>query len=399
MFKRIITLVMVSCFVASLAYSETTTEISGEYSATGTHVDQDDISYQYYSHEFDISAVFTAEGTTLTTAFGIVDKTWGDDSVTDDGSQIELDSIWLTHKFENGITLDVGKMTEGGWGTMLGDAESDYYSIKGTKSFGDTTLIGYLQKDVEAGATDSATEDAEKDDADSMFIGVIHQIGDISLMPKISYSNDSSVNIDTTNDTVDGDGNPVEILDADDDGEQTLAVSFAVLGNAGELTYETEINYIDFSTDDPAGTEYSLFNVWADANMNFGTVSAGISLAYGTEDEGAGAASFGTDFIPMILMDNDDGTIADLGGMMLARIYASATPMEKLTTGCAFAYGDYEEDAHAAKGDKTSIYEFDITAGYTITDALSYSASIAYADVESDDDAIMQIEHELVFTF
>ena len=63
------------------------------------------------------------------------------------------------------------------------------------------------------------------------------------------------------------------------------------------------------------------------------------------------------------------------------------------------AYGDYEEDAHTAKGDKTSVYEFDITAEYAITSALSYSASIAYADVESADDAILQLEHEFVFSF
>lgn len=380
MFKRIITLVIVSCLVASFAYSETTMEISGGYSATGTYIDQDDVSYQYYSHELDISAIFANEGTLLTTAFGIVDKTWGDETVDDDGTQIEIDSIWITHTFTNGITLDFGKMTEGAWGTMLGDAESDYYSIKGTKTFGDTTVIGYLEKIVESGASDPITDDNEKDDGDAAFIGVIHKAGDVSLMPKIAYENRS--------DQVDDDGS---------DGTQTLTFAFAALGKAGDLNFETELNYIDVSSDDAAVTDYSVFNIYADANMDIGSVNAGLSLAYGTEDDGEGAGSFGTDFIPMILMDNDDGTISGLGAMLFAKVYASAEPMEKLTTGVAFAYGDGDEDAWGT--DETSVYEVDITADYAITDALTYSASVAYADVEALDDAILQVEHELAFTF
>lgn len=385
MIKIITTALIVCCCLASSAYAETTAEISGEYSVTGTYMDQQNIQYQYYSHELDLYAKIMNEGTILSAEFGITDKTWGDETIEDTGAEFELDRAWLTHGFENGLKLEVGKMTGGVWGTMLGDEELGFYRVQGTKSFGDTAIIAYVQKDVENGSTHPTVDDDEKDDSDTISGGFIHQIGDIKLMPMFVYAHDSNA-VPTDQDTA---------------GTQELILVFAALGTVGAVNFETEINYIDFYSDLAGTSDYSLINFWADVNVDFGSVKTGISLAYGTEDKGEGKATFGVDFAPMILMDNDedDGIINDLGAMMLGKIYASAEPFEKLTTGCAFAYGNYEEKAHASKINNTRLFEFDLTADYAITKALKYSVGFAYADVESDYDVLMQVEHELVFSF
>ncbi len=390
MFKRIIITMIFICFLASTTSADTTTEISGEYSVTGTYIDENNIKYQYFSHEFDLYAKIMNDATTLRTEIGIADKTWGDEAENDTGDEaendtgdeFELDRAWLTHEFETGFKLEVGKMTGGVWGTMLGDKEDGYYRVKGTKSFGDTTLVGFIQKNIENGSKDPIAADNEKDDSDSISAGLIYEIGDIKLMPKIVYKNDSDA-----------------VSDKDTKGTQELTIIFAAIGKLGLVNFETEVNYIDFTTDFPGSTDYSLTTFWADANIDVGSVNTGLSLAYGTEDNGAGGLTFGNDFSPMILMDNDDGVIADLGAMVFAKLYASAEPTDKITTGFAFAYGEYGEDAHPAKGGQTGIFELDMTADYAITEALTYSAGVAYADVESKNDAIIQVEHELVFSF
>ena len=60
---------------------------------------------------------------------------------------------------------------------------------------------------------------------------------------------------------------------------------------------------------------------------------------------------------------------------------------------------NYEKDAYASISEETGIFEVNITGSYEITKALKYSAGVAYADVEAERDAIIQVEHELVFSF
>lgn len=384
MFKITATAAITLCLVFSVAYAETTTRISGEYSAEGTYIDEQDIKYQYYSHELDLYASITNDATTLKIEAGITDKTWGDESTTDTGSEFELDRAWLAHDFGNGFQLEIGKMTGDAWGTMLGDYERGLYRVRGTKAFENTTVTGYVQKNIENGSIEPIQDNKEKDDSDSVSLGTIHKIGDIKLMPMVVYTHDSDA-----------------VPDRDVDGNQELVLVFAALGTIGAVNFETEVNYIDFASDSVGTPDYSIVNLWADVNIDFGSVTTGIALAYGTEDNGAGRGSFGNDFAPMVLMDNDvdDGVIDDLGAMTLGKIYASAEPFEKLSTGCAFAYGDYEENAHVLKTGNTRVFELDLTARYAITEALTYSISVAYADVESDYKTITQVENTFVFIF
>ncbi len=388
MSKRIIFLFYIITFIAQVANADTAAEISGEYSITGTHLDRDNINYQYYSHEFDILAEIAIDATTLTTKFGIIDETWGDENNTGN-AEMELDRCWLTHTFPTDFILEVGKMPGKNWGTMLGNDEDGYYRVKWTKSNGNTIFSGYIQKNVEKGETEPSVKDSERDDSDEVSIGVIHKPGNISLMPKVTYTNDSSMN---------DSGSPA-ITDKGSDGTHTLEAVFAAIVKAGPVSFETEMIYTDVTSDYPLEAEYYLFNFWADVNIDFDSVITGLSLAYGTEDDGIGLGSFGNDFSPMIIMDNDDGAVANLGAMFFAKLYAAAEPFEGLKTGFAAAYGDYAKDAYAVISENTGIFEINITGDYTITKALKYSAGVAYADVEAYKEAIIQVEHELVFTF
>ncbi len=148
---RFIFLLIIASFLITPAYADTTTEISGKYSITGTHLDKNNINYQDCSHELDLLAKINIDETTLTTKFGIIDETWGDENNTGN-ADMELDRCWITHMFPTDFKLEVGKMTGKTWGTMLGnDSEDGYYRIRGTKINGNTIFSGYIQKNAERG--------------------------------------------------------------------------------------------------------------------------------------------------------------------------------------------------------------------------------------------------------
>lgn len=384
MVKRfsVLSIVLVMLLPLSSA-ADLTTEISGEYLASGTYVDKESVDYHYYSHELDLRIKAGTPDAFLTIQAGIIDETWGDNPRQAD---MDFDRCWITKTFDADWKLEVGKMTGRDWGTMLGNnSEFGYYRVKVTRSIGDVDIIGYLQKNVEVGEENPDSEDAERDDSDTYSLGLHWKVGPVNLMPKVIYSDDSSVGPQ----------------DRDFNGTQTLELIFAATGKAGPFVFETEVNYIDVETDYPSVTEYSLYNIWADLRLVLDPVTLGLSAAYGTEDEGMGTGSFGRDFAPMIIMDNKDGEITNLGAMHFTRLYAEAHPLEGMTTGCAVLYGEYETDAYTSVTDShaNAITEINLTGSYQITEHLSYYAGIAWADLEVSRDRMLRIEHELAFRF
>ncbi|MBU1171742.1 MAG: hypothetical protein KKD44_19485 [Proteobacteria bacterium] len=379
MVKKIgmIVLAAMAWFSPGLVGAEMTVE--GTYVVDGDYYDTGDVDYGYYSHELDIAVMFkTDENTYLKTSFGIVDRTWGDDPATIYTSDFTLDRVWLTHKFMSGYTVEAGLMDGGTWGTMLGDADDGYLRLRLAKDYTIGTLCGYVQKNNEIGASDTTVVDGEKDDADEYSVGMIVKAGNVTIMPMVSYADDSST-----------------VMDQGSEGTKTVLVDLAVSGDMGAIGFEAEINYFDVSTDVPGDSDFSNINLYADVWTTMDAIKAGLALAYGTEDDGH-YVDFGVDFAPMELMDND-GDISGLGAMMFVKVYGEYTVNEKLSLGAAIAYGDFEEDAVGTSD--TGLTEFDITGSYKITDALTYSVALAYGDVDALADPILYLGNEIEFSF
>lgn len=378
MLKKILVTVIVAmiCVVPSAMAAEVSVE--GTYVVDGDFYDIGDENDAYYSHELDIAVIFKSdENTYLTTSFGIVDRTWGDRAPEDRfESEITLDQVWLTHVFSNGLTGEAGLMQGGTWGTMLGDADDGYLRLRASKDFDFGTLLGYVQKNQENDSTAS-----ESDESDEYSVGMILKAGDISIMPMVAY---------TVDDTVTG------ALPYD---HELLLIDLALSGEMGAFGFEAELNYWDVSSD--TGAEFSNFNVYADAWTTMDALKAGVALAYGSEDDGL-YVDFGTDFCPTLLLDND-GDINGLGAMMLAKVYGDYTINDKLSAGCALAYGSTADDFNGGNSnflaEDDSVVEFDLTGAYKITDALTYYVGAAYADVDSLDDSIIYLNHEIEFCF
>lgn len=381
MIKRMmgmIMMVMVGLYVPAALAVEVSVE--GTYVIDGDYYDTGDVDYRYYSHELDIAVTFaTDENTRLKTSFGIVDRTWGDDPDGIYTSEFTLDRVWLTHVFACGTKAEAGLMDGGAWGTMLGDADDGYLRLRVTKDYSFGTLSAYVQKNNEIGASDASVVDGEDDDADEYSVEMTVKAGDLVLMPKLAYADDSST-----------------VADQGADGTQTILAAMAVTGEFGALGFEAELNYWDVATDVPGDSDHTTINLYADVWMTMDALKVGLAMAYGTDDDG-NFTDFGTDFCPMVLMDNDDGDIAGLGAMALVKVYGDYAVNDKLSLGAALAYADVAENAWGT--DDTGILEINLTGSYQLTEALSYSIALAYGDVDAWADPILYMGHEIVFTF
>lgn len=380
MLKKVFCVAAMVLLVMAGNVSAVEVSVTGTYVVDGDYYNSGDVDYGLYSHELDLGLTFkTDEKTFLKSSFGIVDRTWGDDPATIYTSDITVDTVWLTHTFECGTMFEAGLMDGGVWGTMLGDAADGYLRLRVTKDFSFGTVAAYVQKNNEIGGTNTAVEDAEKDDADSYSVAAIFKAGSVSIMPMIDYSDDSSA-----------------VIDQGSDGTQTLLANLSIAGDMKTYGFEAEINYFDVSTDVVGGSDFSNINAYANVWMQMNALKAGVALAYGTEDDG-NFVDFGADFSIMELMDNDDGYFAGLGAMSLVKIYGEYAVNDKLTLGAAAAYGNLEEDAWGTSD--TGITEINLTGSYKITDALSYSVALAYGDADFQEDSVFYVGNEIEFSF
>jgi len=395
-----------------------------------TDATYNDSSFGFYEQDINLFPKITIDNTSLNFRIAITDVYWGnpdadgieaitkgarDTSADDDNIQIER--AFLTHKFSDAFTLDVGLMNGTQWGTTFADDNQPQWRVKGTA----TTKVGVLgfvlEKNFENGAL-TQDADGEGEDRDSYGLFGVTKAGSVYIKPLLWYvrSNDALA------------GTPL--------GDVDLTLFNPVLafnGDLGGLSFEAELNYKMWNIEGgiaDVDEDWDTFGIYLNLWKAMDKMTPGIILAYGSYDDalfdaavGAGslaeAQTYGA-FMSRAVFDFDDdfdssiilgdeycwgGNGNDLQGMTMIKLYVNdiKTPIAPLTL---FGYAEYVmSNQKDTDYEDATAYELALGANYKITDNLTYSVYGAFADIDydvdtiDDPDSVYMVANAITFSF
>jgi len=325
--KKILTIALAMLFVTVGVATATDFSLTGGYYVRGTHVstDNDDVfdGYGTYDHELSLTWLWQiADTTQVTLESSHADGVW---LGADAADSFAVDYVWGDHTFGNGGTLSAGFLSGGYWATVYGDSEGAKYRLKWTQPVAFGAVVALVEKMVEGEETDI--------DVDQYALGVIAKAGAINVEPLFVYIDNEGTDEYTM------------VFDLGIDAALSDAVSF-----------EAEFKYMYPEVDD------ATWGIYGQLSYVSGPMTLGIIGAYGSDDfnDGEdfcwGGAYFG------------DTTV---GGKILALTLDYAAS-EQLSL---WGYAGYVTSSSASD---TTDYEFSGEAVYSITDAVSYTAGLAY---------------------
>ena len=334
--KKLFIVMFVVLFAATAAYAETEISISGMYNVRGSYfknvggVQTDESSgsdpevsypdpvtdYSFYDHELDADIAITIEENTFVNLnLEIHDETWVESPAAEltGDDNIQFKRVWGGHTFGTGTKLEAGLMTGSSFGHGFGDTSDGYYRIKVTQALGGNgVLIGIVEKREEVGDSNKSIEDAEKDDGDMYALAWVGSVGEHTLGFLAEY-------IDNSNAISGKDNSPTPWVDpstgapvkGDSDGVEVTAFVAYGAGELGQLGYEWEFDYLDFSYDKPLPFEdTTVWGVYANVWINPAPFKLGALVAYGNwDDDGGETSSEGAGFD---LGDVDYGLLWDV---------------------------------------------------------------------------------------
>jgi hypothetical protein len=426
-------------------------DISGEFSAEGLYFDNyalrsdNTVTNAFYRGYVSLFPKLTiGDKTSIIMKVDMRDETWGDKSAygTDDpdvwpykytssasttsipstpsNDNINIERAYLSHRFGENTSLDVGLMSGQWWATTFTDYTQPRYRIKVVQK----TPVGAIGALVEKGGElgDPNVKNSEKDDYDGYAIFGVTRAGTVNIKPLIFYVDRSS-----------------SVPTASSDGVQVLYLSLGLDGLLGPLRFESELVYRDqnfkdlralsavnplYTLAEDAAVYGAYLNAWMP--MDFG--NAGLTLTYCSWDDEGGAFGSGygldtrQDFEANIILGDEIGfgsaafqSAEDLLGMTMVKPYISGVRlMDKLTCDASFAYIMSNQDAFSAtvaaavgpnRFEDATAWELDLGLNYRITDYLTYMIDGGYASISydvtgfDDPDPVMLLKHELLLTF
>jgi hypothetical protein len=394
-------------------------KIRGNYYDNISSVDSnsDRGTHMFYDHEIDIDPTINiSDATSIYIQMELNDATWtasnqghtsGD--VNDD---VRVEYIYANHTFSTGTQFQGGQMPVGQWGYKFGDSEDPGWRLRVNQPLGGGTLIGILQKIVEAqdeGLAPVEGENSESKDADAYLLGWSGKAGDITIQPLIYYVQNGTANTDL----------------GSSDTDNTWVLDMAADGQHGMLGWEAEFIYMTTTMDGTnavAGNDVDDQNVWgayAGVNFNLGAVTPGLKIAYGSYSKDDGSFSYGTDYDAgqLMIFDEDvgfgpgvaDPTTEDIKGATTVMAYADFNVNDALSFygGLAYLMSNSSDDG---PWKDASAYELDIKGAYKITENVSYHVDCGYASIDWDSDprdatvtdnpdGITKIQHYLKIEF
>ncbi|HOM28605.1 MAG TPA: hypothetical protein PLS81_04000 [Deltaproteobacteria bacterium] len=423
--------------------------ISGDFHARGSYwknfsqgapaADYESESYMDYDGDINLYPKLSVGNATLNFKIAIRDETWG--SIANDVSKsvntdwtsmagqtyttqkddnINIERAWLTYKFGENTTLDVGLMDGQAWATTFGDYCMGRYRVKLTQKTPFGVIEGGLEKNVELGT--SALKDSEKDDYDSYFLSAVTKAGDIYIKPLIFYVDNSAAL-----------SSSAPSIGETSDGVKVLYLALGFNGKLGALDFESELGYkkadwedfeqlADYAAVNPALAAYAnaknsnvwgaYFNVW----KSMDALTPGITLAYGSWDDEAGARGTGwgfdfrDDFCSNLILgdwiawSDITGNEEDLVAATLIKPYVTDVKLaDKLSASASFGYimSNQKDNAY----EDATAWEIDLGLAYKLSDNVTYSVDAGYADISydvegvEDPDEIMLLSHKIKFTF
>lgn len=470
--KKVLCTIALMLLVAGSAYAQATFSLTGSYWAEGkywfnynpdpgTDATYRDSSFGFYEQDVILFPKISVGDTSLNMKISITDTNWGEvragETTNDLGTNyrepddnIAIERAFITHKFGDKFTLDVGLMDGTQWGTKFADDKTGRWRVKGTA----VTPVGVVGALVEKIAENGAVgENAawENDDSDNYALFAVTKVGSVYIRPLFFY-------VDTDH-VIPGDG---------DNFFRRMYYSLAFDGELGPVSFESEFNYNDYKLeaadiaaalglagiDEDWSTWGAYFNVWKALD----SMTIGATFAYGsydksqyrkftglsdslqpniallrgipadliTPDQAAQLAQlervqelatgirastvfdFEDDFNSTVILGDEfcwGGDGDDLQGMTLFKLYVNdiKTGIDPLTLSAYAAYvmSNQEDNAY----EDATAWEFGIGAAYRITDNLYYTPYFSYADINydvtgvDDPDAVYIIANAIEFTF
>jgi len=427
--KKVLCIIALMLLVAGSAYAQVTFSLTGDYWAEGKYwfnynagpdqkANYTDTSFGFYEQDINLFPKITVGDTSLNMKLAITDVTWGDGgpdslkaSVDDDNFLVER--AFITHKFNDVFTLDVGLMDGTVWGTTFADDKQGRWRVKLTANTPVGVVGGVLEKVWERGE-DGKSASAEGDDTDHYGLFAVTKVGSIYVKPLIFY-------VDTRN-----------IGGIHDNDVTMLNLVLAFNGDLGPLSFEAEFNSkqydADFSTPD-LDEDWWLYGIYFNVWKQLDAMTPGFLFAYASYDDEGGpfktGAGFGyeDDFDATLILDDEyawgntsggDGMV----GMTTLKLYVDdiKTGIDPLTLSAYFAYvmSNQEASTVIVGGNPVTIpnnyedataWEAGLGAAYKITDNLTYSVYGAYADINydvtniDDPDSVYVIANAIEFNF
>lgn len=417
--KALFTTMLIMLFAGS-AFAQATFSLTGSYWAEGKYwfnynatpdvkANYNDTSFGFYEQDINLFPKITVGNTSLNFKVAITDVYWaspgtdGTEGVTKaapdknaNDDNIEIERAFITHKLTDKLTLDVGLMDGTAWGTSFADDKQGQWRVKlsGMTSVG---LVGaVLEKNIEAGA---AAKDAQGEggDRDSYGLYAISKVGNIYIKPLLWY-------VDSMNSGT---------------GWTLFNPQIAFNGDLGGVSFETEINYKMWNTQDKAinfdedATTLGIYlNVWKALDA----MTPGFIFAYGSYDDDAAdkgapasqvAFDFCDDFDSTVILGDEYGWGGggDLRGMTLLKAYVNdiKTPIAPLTLSgyAAYVMSNQKDTAY----EDATAFEIGVGGAYKLTDNLVYSAYVSYADISydftdiDDPDSVYVVANAIQFNF
>lgn len=437
--KKALFILAVMLLCATTSFAEAKFSMTGNYWAEGkywfnynagpgTDADYSDSSFGFYEQDINLFPKITVDNTSLNFKVAITDTSWGSydgsekinqtvDDPNSDDNNMEIERAFLTHKFNDMFTLDVGLMDGTQWGTTFADDKQAQWRVKGTAVTKAGVFGAVLEKNKDHGK-DTLDASGERGDIDSYGLYWVGKLGNVYLKQLLWY--------------VDGMDN--------DTGYTVFNPVLALNGDMGAFSFEAELNYKLYDTKVEAvnyDESFNTFGVYLNLWKALGNMTPGFIVAYGSVDKDAynAAADLGTlagtlnnaalaasaakfaylsafdfedDFDSSIILGDEycwGGAGDDLQGMTLVKLYVNdiKTGIKPLTM---FGYFNYvmSNQKDTAYEDATA-WEACLGTNYAITSNLNYSVYGAFADISydvagiDDPDSVYMIANSISFSF
>ena len=470
--KKALFILAVMLLCATTSFAEAKFSMTGSYWAEGKYwfnynpgpgakADYSKEAFGFIEQDINLFPKITIDNTSLNFKVAITDTWWGDynengssdEKVTQDldtGSiddNIQIERAFLTHKFNDNYSIDVGLQDGTVFGTTFGDDKQPKWRIKGTAKTSAGILGAVLEKNKDRGSLamgDESKSFDEGDDADAYGLFGITKVGDVygKLLLWYVVTHDAAYDADLD---LNGDG------DVSDPGETTDLSSaigkvdvklfnpvLAFNGDLGPISFESEINYKYYTAEGGIADideSFSTYGVYLNFWKALDNMTPGIILAYGSyNDEIAdamaeldptdpaqaapymslstvknyGAFDFEDDFDSSIILGDEycwGGSGDDLQGMTLVKLYVNdiKTGIKPLTL---FGYFNYVmSNQKDTDYEDATAWEACLGTNYAITSNLNYSVYGAFADISydvdgiDDPDSVYMVANSISFSF
>ena len=424
---------------ATAAYAEVKFDMSGDFWGRGSYwwnqdylaqaAGADKVKYGFYDGALLLYPKITMDNTSINMKIAMREQNWGavnsniadhatavggndyTTSTNNNEDNISIERCYLTHKFNENSTLEVGLMDGQVWATSFFDYLVPRYRVLYTQMTPVGLIAGFVEKDAEIG--NQFVKNSNKDDHNVYGLAGITKAGSVYIKPLLYYVDNSAL-----------------VLDQGTGGGKLFSPQLGLNGDLGVVSFEAELDYADYKFKDVSPYEKDA-PVWG-AYVNFWKAldigKPGIKLAYGSWNKNTGplgkaGGGYGFDFLndfksnlilggqgpnktyaPGVTLGSTAGFVhvsgkyfasasgtstfetiqesQDLLGFTLIKPYIDnvTTPIKDLT--CSASFGYMISNQKDTEWDGTKAYELDLGVAYKITKNLVYSIDAGYAKIK-----------------